>query len=143
MEWKVIFRILIIFLFSFSVFAESWEVKSEGDEFLLVSPKGKSYSIQSVGGVPKFLFEKSFQDKYLLAIYQAGTAGTSQPIKVERAIILLKEDHSYVGNAPFRYMAAKGATYKPEQPIWKIIGQVLEVTDAETSKTTKIELTTK
>lgn len=133
--------IVFIILFSLSSFAGRWNVGSYQDEFYIMGPKGKTFSILSVGGKPKFLYEKDFKEKYLLLVYQAGTAGTSQPIVVQRALIIKKGSYKFVGDAPFAYSPSAGTTYNPTQPVWKTDkANVLEVVDSEAGESVRIEL---
>ena len=133
-------RFIFLFALSFSISAAEWEVKEKNGEFVLISPLGESYTIESVGGRPKFVKAVPFEKDFLQVIYRAGSAGTSQIIEVTNALIVTKKNHHYLGSAIFKYKAGPGTTYKVEQPVWKIKGQVVEVTDPESPKKTIIIL---
>ena len=97
-----------------------WKVNNIKGNFLLESSKTKkSFAVQSVGGRPKFLKEEVYKKNFLRVIYSAGSAGTSQPVEVLRAILIRKSDQKYLGDFPYAYKPAKGASYKPSTPQWK------------------------
>lgn len=125
-------------LFSFSAMAFEWKVVQKKDNFLLKNNAGKFFSIESVGGIPKFIKEEKRGEELLLVIYNSGTAGTSQPIEMHRALVFNKK--KLVGDFPFKYVPSKGTTYKPEQPKWTLTKGKLVVLDSEEEKTYEISL---
>lgn len=129
---------IILFLFSFSATAFEWKVIQKKGNFLLINDKGRQFSVESVGGTPSFIGEKKLREDLLLVIYNSGTAGTSQPIQMQRALVFSKK--KLVGDYPYLYVPSKGATYKPEQPKWELIKEKLVVIDSEEDKTYEISL---
>ncbi len=130
--------IIFLILFSFSAHGFEWKVTQKKDNFFLKNDKGISFSIESVGGVPKFIKEEKRQGGVLLIIYNSGTAGTSQPIEMHRALVFSKK--KLVGDLPFKYVPSKGTTYKAEQPKWTLKKGKLVVLDPEEEKTYEISL---
>lgn len=129
---------ICLLFFSSSVFSFEWKVVQKKDNFLLKNNTGKHFSIESVGGVPKFIREKKLREDVLLIIYNSGTAGTSQPIQMQRALVFNKK--KLVADLPYFYVPSAGTTYKPEQPKWTLIKDKLVVLDSEEDKTYEISL---
>ena len=129
---------IILFLFSFKAAAFEWKVIQKKGNFLLINDKGRQFSVESVGGTPSFIGEKKLREDLLLVIYNSGTAGTSQPIQMQRALVFSKK--KLVGDYPYLYVPSKGTTYKPEQPKWDLSKEKLVVIDGEEDKTYEISL---
>ncbi len=139
-------RLLVFLLLSFTflnVSAGQWYIEKIKDTFQLSiskNSKSHSYFVASEGGTPKFVEEKSLNEKYLQVIYFAGTAGSSQPIDIYRSLVLDKTTMKLVKDLPYKYEPSKGTTYKPTQPVWKIEKSKLTVTDKENASNFTISL---
>lgn len=139
MKW--IFSLSLIFLLNIASAQEaSWQVVKKGADFFMLAPGGKSFVIQSVGGEPRFIKAQSYEKDYLRVIYYAGTAGTSSPVIVNRALLFKKSPLSFLGDFPFSYEKGKGAKEDPEQPRWKVRNKTLTVTDPSTDEEKTIKL---
>jgi hypothetical protein len=138
---KSLFSLSLIFLISIAWAQEaSWKVVKKGADFFIHSPEGKSFVIQSVGGKPHFIKAESYEKDYLRVIYYAGSAGTSSPVIVSRALLFKKSPLKFLGDFPFSYEKGKGAKEDPEQPIWKVKSKTLTVTDPSTDEEKTIKL---
>lgn len=138
---KFLFSLSLFFLLSLASAEEvSWKVQKKGTEFFMVSPEGKSFVVQSVGGKPRFIKAESFEKDYLRVIYNAGSAGTSSPIIVNRALLFKKSPLTYMADLPFSYQKDKGAKENPEQPIWKVKNKTLTVIDPSTDEVKTMKL---
>lgn len=91
------------------------KVESYDDSFFLVDKKLK-IEIQSAGGEPQFIERKIINDKIDLLVYHSGTAGTSTPVEIIRAVILLKKTQKVIGD--YTYTLRYPPNNNGIQPIW-------------------------
>lgn len=118
---------LILTLIASNSFAANWSIKKKKNIFILENKKsGNFYQVRSSGGVPKFLEVKKLNKKFTIVVYYSGTAGTSTPIDIQRAVLLKNKELNYMGDFPYKYIGVK------EQPIWKVKSDQVIITDSAT-----------
>lgn len=130
---KFCFIILGLLLISNSY---AWEVKTNKSDFFLVE-KDQSYSIISEGGTPRFIKAEALNTDYTKVIYFAGTAGTSDPCDIYRALVVGKSSKKVVGDFP---VSAKCASSPMELALWTLKDNKLEVLDPQTDATQTVLL---
>jgi len=127
--------LLILLLTTTFAHASMWKVKSKNQVFFLVNENDQTYQIISEGGSPKFIKEVKLNNNFILALYNAGTAGTSTPITIHRAVVLNKTTLKYLGDYPYKYIGSNAA-----QPQWRTNGKVLSISDQESGLEKTIEI---
>lgn len=114
----------------------AWEVKTVKSDFVLLH-KGKSFSIISEGGTPKFVKTEELSSDYLKVIYYAGTAGTSAPCQIHRALVLAKKTQKVIGDFP---VSSECENSELEKAKWILKDETLLVIDPQTEMTQKVAL---
>ncbi len=122
---KIIISFLFIVLLS-SSYAANWSIKNKKNVFILENKTGDFYQVVSSGGIPKFLEVKKLNKKFTIVIYYSGTAGTSTPIDIHRAVLLKNKEQSYIGDFPYKYIGTSS------QPQWKVEAEQITIIDSST-----------
>jgi hypothetical protein len=123
-------KLLIGLLFITSLTSYGWEIVYEDDIFIL-KQKDIQIEVESSGGMPKFLREVKLSSDVSYFVYYSGTAGTSKPVSIDRAVIYNLKTRKTLGDFPYRYRSSS----KLEQPKWLYNGdeKTLKVVDSESS----------
>lgn len=124
--------ILLVAISSLNVMAESWKVHSVKGTFLLKSEEqGRIYSIQSDGGVPRFIKEENYKKGLRRIIYQSGTVGTSELYRVERALVVNEKTGKVYGDFLYRSikLGSSGEELDASKAKWSYKDGILRVQD--------------
>lgn len=115
-----------------SLSTQAWQIVHEDDIFVL-KKNGIQIEVESSGGMPKYLREVKLTKQISYFVYYSGTAGTSHPINIDRAVIYDFSKKKTLGDFPYRYKSSKGA--KLDQPTWVYNGEnkTLKIVDSESS----------
>jgi len=130
-------KLLITLLFSSTIFA--WQVKDRNGIFVI--NKGVvNLEIESSGGIPVFKKSLKLNKRYSILIYYSGTAGTSNPISINRAIVYDTKQKKSLGDYAHSYSSLSGKDL--EQPKWKFNKEksTLRIIDSESGTDEKINL---
>lgn len=121
----------------------SWVVSEADNRFYLSSEEAVNrLEIVSAGGRPEFIEERKMPGGLRLLHYRAGTAGTSAPIQVERALVFDSTSADLIGDYPFRYKPLPTGKDIPDvsQPQWCFEKQYLRIVDDTTQVDERILL---
>ena len=138
MEWKKKMKNIYLLIFTFLMLtsvasANDWKVSEKNGEFILTSPAGDKYEVESVGGLPQFKSVEPLDDSFQKVIYTAGQAGTFEIIEEERAVIIRKSDKKKIADLPSAYYHISEPGKKISQPKWTISEGVLKFEDSSTA----------
>lgn len=129
---KAVFFIILIAANVLASNAKDWKVVQKKGEFFLEFPQRRTFSIQSAGGTPKHVKTENYGKNFLRVVYHAGSAGTSRPVEVYRAILFKKKPLKYLGDFPYAYSSKQEKGPKLEQPVWSLEGEKITVKDPST-----------
>ncbi len=129
---KIIFSLFFILMIT-NTHASKWIIKKKKDIFILENKTGNFYQVRSSGGMPKYIEQKKLNKKFTIIIYYSGTAGTTTPIEIQRAVLFKGKAMSYVGDFPYKHIGVK------EQPKWDIQKDQVTIIDNETGLNKTVE----
>jgi hypothetical protein len=121
---KIIF-FSILTLYIQNIFALQWSIKKRKNIYILENKNGEFYQVINSGGTPKFIKEKKLNKKFTIVIYYSGTAGTSTPVKINRAVLFKGKELKYSGDFPYKHSG------NSKQPSWIIKPNSITITDSE------------
>ncbi|MDD0854080.1 hypothetical protein HBN50_13285 [Halobacteriovorax sp. GB3] len=130
----------LCFLISFQTLANDWYIQDKDGFFLLTSKEDKEhyYQLRDVGGGPEFQQVEILRGDIVKLIYNAGTAGTSAPISMIRAIVYNTKTKKFLGDYPLAYRSVMKMSF--EQPQWQIKENILYVSDSNYDEIWTIKL---
>lgn len=135
--------LLIGMLLASQAASTSWVVSETDGRFYLNSQENSDeFEIISAGGRPKFISGREIPGGLRLLRYRAGTAGTSAPVQIERALVIHSESGRLIGDYPFRYQPLPNGKATPdiEQPQWCLDKRHLRIVDNSTQVDARIPL---
>lgn len=140
--------LVLLLLFSTPLWAvediSDWKIeKVEFDYYLkLISDESVAVFLETYSGDIKLLEIKELDKShpnYLLIIYDAGGAGTYNPVQAYGAVVFNKDEKSIKGVFPWRYKAIKDES-SFIQPVWEIRGGHLHIEDENLMLDERIKL---
>ncbi len=132
-------KISLILILMTCLSSNAWEIEENNGVFLL-RHEGVTTEVYSAGGMPRFLKEEKLTKRYSYLIYYSGTAGTYNPIKIQRAVVFDKKLKKNLGDYSYHYKSS--GKHKSIPPIWKFDRDkmIIKITDKEASIEKTIQL---
>lgn len=90
-------------------------------------------------GEQKILEVKILAPDIALIVYSSGVAGTKVEVEVIHGLIYNISTKEFLGDHPYQYKS-KSSPYTLDQPVWKVEGKSLKITDVNTDTDVSIAL---
>ncbi|WP_355661468.1 hypothetical protein [Halomonas salifodinae] len=108
--------------------AGDWRLVERDWDYYLTHPDQGEVAIQPAAGAPRFLAEVPWGQGLTRLVYDAGEAGTSVLVGIERAVLLDVEGGEVLGDFPYRYRTRQGGQ-SFTQPRWTLSGDAFAIHD--------------
>ena len=109
-----------------------WKLTTQDgySEISLVKKPSVIAEASMLGGEQKILEVRKFSPKVVVIVYKAGISGTSVLVESTYGLLYNIESQKFLGDYPLRYKTQSDAPYTFEQPSWKVEGNSLKISDA-------------